>query len=99
MEIFLANDADVKEGDTLEIDFAGRPAIVVRVNGTVHAYINCCTHVGGPMKLVDDKLACQWHGSAFDATTGQALNEPAPLDSKLIELPIVIKEGKVFYSY
>jgi len=99
MEIFLANDADVKEGSTLEVDFAGRPAIIMRVNGHVHAYINCCTHVGGPMKLAGDKILCQWHGSAFDAATGQALSEPAPLDSKLIGLPIVIKDGKVYYSY
>lgn len=98
MEIFLVNDDDVREGETVEVNFAGRPAIVIRVNGKVHAYINCCTHVGGPMKLAG-KLLCQWHGSAFDADTGQALNEPAPLDSKLIALPIIVKEGKVFYSY
>ena len=101
MEIPLANDEDIKEGEAKEIDFAGRPAILFRLDGEVHAYINCCTHVGGPMKLKAEKgyLDCTWHDSHFDAKTGQALREPAPLDSKLIKLPIQVKEGKVFYVY
>ena len=103
MEVFLANDNEVKESETKEIDFAGRPAILFRLNGTVYAYINCCTHVGGPMKLKVKPdtayLDCAWHDSHFDAETGQALREPAPLDSKLIKLPIQVKEGKVFYVY
>lgn len=99
MEIPLANENEVLEGQTKEIDFAGRPAILFKLKGKVYAYINCCTHVGGPMKLKGDILDCQWHDSHFDVETGQALREPAPLDSKLISLPIKIKDGKVFYVY
>ena len=103
METFLANDADVKEGETLEVDFLGRPAILFRVDGELYAYINCCTHLGGPMKLKVKPhatyLDCTWHDSHFDAKTGQATREPAPLDSKLIKLSIQVKEGKVFYVY
>ena len=102
-EIFLANDSDIKEGESKETDFAGRPAILFSLDGEVHAYINCCTHVGGPMKLKVKPhaayLDCTWHDSHFDAKTGQCFREPAPLDSKLIKLPIQVKEGKVFYMY
>lgn len=103
METFLANDNDVKEGESKDVDFAGRPAILFRLNGEVHVYINCCTHLGGPMKLKVKPhaayLDCTWHDSHFDAETGQCTREPAPMDSKLIKLPVVIKEGKVFYVY
>ncbi len=99
MEAPLADEADVKEGETLEIDFFGRPAILVRVGGEIHAYINCCTHTGGPVKLDGDILHCQWHGSDFDAATGEALTPPAPTGSKLIKLPIKVRGGKVFYVY
>jgi nitrite reductase/ring-hydroxylating ferredoxin subunit len=103
METFLANESDVREGETKEIDFAGRPAILFRLDGEIHAYINCCTHLGGPMKLKVKQntayLDCTWHDSHFDAKTGQCLREPAPLDSRLIKLPIEVKEGKVFYVY
>ena len=102
-EMFLVNDSDVKEGEAKEIDFAGRPVILFRLEGEVHAYINCCTHVGGPMKLKVKPhtayLDCTWHDSHFDAKTGQCFREPASLDSKLIKLPLQVKEGKVFYVY
>ena len=99
MEMLLANESDVVEGQQKDIDFAGRPVILVRKNGKVHAYINVCTHLGGPCKLQGDVLHCEWHGSDFEIETGKALNPPAPKDSKLVKLPIVIKEGKIFYKY
>lgn len=99
MEIFLANDTDVKEGQTFEVGFAGRPAILIRKNGNVYAYINCCTHVGGPMKLDGDVLRCTWHNSDFEPKSGKTLTPPAPKDSSLIALPIKINEGKIFYVY
>ena len=103
MEILLADDINIKEGESKEVDFAGRPAILFRLNGEIHAYINCCTHLGGPMKLKVKPgtayLDCIWHDSHFDAETGQCLREPASMDSKLIKLPLQVKEGKVFYVY
>lgn len=99
MEIVLANESEVLEGQQKDIDFAGRPAILIRKSGKVYAYINVCTHVGGPCKLEGDVLHCQWHGVKFDLDTGKALNPPAPKDSKLVKLPILIKEGKIFYKY
>lgn len=99
MEILLAKDEDVKEGETKEIDFAGRPAILIRKDGKVYAYVNCCTHVGGPVKLEGALLRCQWHNSHFEPETGKTLSAPAPLDSKLIGLPIQIKGGNIYYIY
>lgn len=51
------------------------------------------------MKLEQGVLRCQWHNSHFDAETGKALNAPAPLDSKLIALPILVKDGNIYYVY
>lgn len=99
MEIPLADETDVPEDGQKEVDFAGRPVVVVKKGGKYFAYINCCTHVGGPVKLQGDTLACQWHGAHFDAQRGTALNAPAPTGSKLISLPIQVKDGKIFYVY
>lgn len=99
MEHQLANDADVKEGQQLEIDFFGRPLLLTRKDGRVYAYVNVCTHVGGPVKRDGDTLLCTWHGSTFDVDTGKALTPPAPPGSKLVALPIKVKDGKVFYVY
>ena len=99
MEMPLANESEVLEGQQKDINFAGRPAVLIRKDGKIHAYINVCTHLGGPCKLEGDVLHCQWHNAKFDAKTGKALNLPAPPDSKLIRLPIIVKEGKIFYKY
>ena len=102
-ETFLANESDVKEGGYIEVDFSGRPVILFKLEGKFYAYINCCTHLGGPMKLkVKPETAyldCTWHDSHFDAKTGQTTRGPAALDSKLIKLTIKVKEGKVYYVY
>jgi len=99
MEKELAKDSDVKEGKTIEVDFFGRPVILTKKEGKVLAFVNVCAHLGGPVKREGDIFRCEWHNSTYDVGTGKRLTEPAPKGSSLINLPIVIKEGKVFYKY
>jgi nitrite reductase/ring-hydroxylating ferredoxin subunit len=101
MRAKLASEQDVDEGKAKELDFFGRPALILKKNGKVHAYINVCTHVGGPCKLEDGTLKCQWHGTAFDSESGKVIqgSGPAPPDSRLIKLPIIVESGTIFYVY
>lgn len=105
MEHPLANDKDIKEVEQLEVDFFGRPAFLTRINGKVHAYVNVCMHLGGGLKVEKDEFGkpyfhCTWHGAAFSCPEGKATKGPAPLDSKLVKLPVKVKEdGKIYYFY
>jgi len=101
MRVPLIADADVAEGIAAEVEFFGRPVLVLRTDGRVRAYVNVCTHLGGPLQLApgSERFECQWHQACFDARTGRAIQAPARLDSRLIRLPIAIEGGQVTYVY
>jgi nitrite reductase/ring-hydroxylating ferredoxin subunit len=99
MKVRLADEAAVKEGALTEIDFFGRPAVLLRREGRVRGYLNVCTHLGGPVRLEGDRLECAWHGACFEAATGKATRGPAAPDSRLIRLPTRVEGGEVFYVY
>jgi nitrite reductase/ring-hydroxylating ferredoxin subunit len=101
MRVPLISDDQVREGQATPVDFFGRPVLVVRTDGQVHAYMNVCTHLGGPLQLLPDgaSFQCQWHGACFEARSGRATCAPARPDSRLIRLPIKIEAGQVTYVY
>lgn len=101
MRVPLIEEARVEEGRIAEVDFFGRPVLVLRQDGRVRAYVNVCTHLGGPLALAQDgeHLECQWHGACFDARTGRATGNPAPPDTRLIRLPVTVEAGQVTYVY
>ena len=51
VKVPLIDDATVTEGASAEVDFFGRPVVVVRKDGLTRAYANVCPHLGGPLKL------------------------------------------------
>ena len=99
MKVKLADEAQVGEETVTEVDFLGRPAILLRQEGALTAYLNICTHLGGPLQLEGDTLRCQWHGACFAVRTGKAECGPARPDTRLIRLPIKVEDGQVFYVY
>ncbi|MBI1973399.1 Rieske (2Fe-2S) protein [Candidatus Micrarchaeota archaeon] len=99
MEQFLAADEDVKEDGQVDVDFFGRPVILTRKGGKIYAYVNVCTHTGGPVKRDGGCFKCTWHGSTFDVESGKALTLPAEIGSKLTSIPVKVKDGKIYYVY
>lgn len=101
MRVPLIEDARVGEGAPVEVDFFGRPVLVLRREGRVQAYVNVCTHLGGPLQLAagGQVLECQWHQACFEAGTGRAVKGPARLGSRLIRLPVQVRDGWVTYVY
>jgi nitrite reductase/ring-hydroxylating ferredoxin subunit len=99
MKVRLADEAAVTEGALTEVDFFGRPAVLLLEGGRVKAYLNVCAHLGGPVWLEGDRLECAWHGACFEAATGKATRGPAAPDSRLIRLPVRVEGGGVFYVY
>ena len=101
MRVPLIEDAQVQEGQINEVDFFGRSVLVVRTDGRVRAFMNVCTHLGGPLQLGPDgaSFECQWHHACFDARSGTATCPPARSDSRLIRLPIKVEAGQVTYIY
>jgi nitrite reductase/ring-hydroxylating ferredoxin subunit len=101
VKVPLIDDATVAEGASAEVDFFGRPVVVVRKDGLTRAYANVCPHLGGPLKLSADgeTFVCQWHGACFDARTGKTLCGPARPDARLMRLPTKVENGALTYAY
>jgi 3-phenylpropionate/trans-cinnamate dioxygenase ferredoxin subunit len=48
--------------------------------GGLYAFSNYCPHFGAELtgsQVRGDRVICWWHGSAFNLTTGEAVNGPA----------------------
>lgn len=85
----LCNSADLAEGGRavpFDVVFGGQTcrAFAVRWKGTVHAYLNRCTHVAmemdwQPDQFFDDSgqwLLCGTHGAVYRPDTGHCAGGP-----------------------
>jgi len=97
MKIPLARLDDIKESEIKEINFFDRSVLLTRVEGVYNAFVNVCTHVGGPLLLAGGGLRCQWHQAFFDLKSGRRLEGPGPFP--LIRLPVRIEDGQLVYVY
>ncbi len=98
-EAEIANEDDVKENEVHKIVWLGRPIILFKKEGRIHAYIDACPHVGGPLVMKEGSLICEWHDSRFDLSSGKTIKGPAPESSELIPVSIEVREGKIYYVY
>ena len=68
-------------------------------DGTVHAYLNVCSHRAQPVDVGDGRLwqpngeiECQAHGARFDPATGACMGGPCD-GQPLTPLAIEIRDG------
>lgn len=80
----VAAEADLIEGRPLAARALGRPLLVLRHAGVLHALDGLCTHGGGDLCAgqlgPDGSLQCPRHGGRFDLASGHAIGEPATDD-------------------
>ncbi len=96
-EIFIAKSSDIKDGELLKFKYKGRSAVLVNTKGNFKAFIDYCTHAGGPLCMEEGKLKCITHYALFNPETGDAETLPAPLNSSLMEIKTNIKDDKVYH--
>lgn len=99
MKVALCKIEEIEAGQTKSVDFFGREVLVFERNGQPKAILNYCMHLGGPMKRVDGKLVCKWHGAEFECDTGKRAKGPARPDARLIVLPTCVEDGTLKYHY
>ncbi len=90
--IKVAELGDLEDGDLMAVEVDGEPVCLARVNGTIYAFTDNCTHISGPLnegELDDYVLTCPWHGAQFDVRTGKVLRGPARQD--ILTYPVKIE--------
>jgi len=93
---FLTSVAQLKEKTAMNFDYQSKKAILLYNDGEIRAFESICTHKGGPLKSVNDKIVCKWHSATFDPITGAALTAPAPKGSSLKAIKLDIKDGNIY---
>lgn len=89
----IAHVGEIPIGRTKSFRFGVGNGIAFNDGGTIKAYVNRCTHMGGPVEL-DAKhgvFRCRWHASDFDPKTGKAIEGEAPKGTRLKPIEIVME--------
>jgi nitrite reductase/ring-hydroxylating ferredoxin subunit len=92
----LLADADLKDDEPRLAEVGGTRIVLLRHAGRIHALIETCSHLGGPLSegtLRDGGIVCPWHGSRFDLDDGRVLDGPAtfPVPS----LDVRVENGQI----
>ena len=90
---------DVGEGEMYPIEVDGEPVCLTRVEGTIYAFTDNCTHISGPLNEGDLEgcvVTCPWHGAQFDVRNGKVVRGPARQD--LYTYPVKVEDNAIFIS-
>jgi nitrite reductase/ring-hydroxylating ferredoxin subunit len=73
--IKLARADEIPEGGLVVKEHGGRRIVLAKVEGTIHALDDECTHAGAPLHEGElgregkHMLTCPWHEAHFDVRT------------------------------
>jgi nitrite reductase/ring-hydroxylating ferredoxin subunit/uncharacterized membrane protein len=76
----VAAESELTDGALKRADVEGRPILLYREKGKVHALEGICTHLGGPLyegEVSEGVVTCPWHGSRFRLADGAVCRGPA----------------------
>jgi nitrite reductase/ring-hydroxylating ferredoxin subunit len=79
---------DVADGECKAAEVEGRKVLVSRMDGSISAIENACTHAGGPLsmgKVQNGIVTCPWHGSCFRLRDGAVIRGPAAHPQPMLE--------------
>jgi nitrite reductase/ring-hydroxylating ferredoxin subunit len=78
--VTIGRAGEVEEGEMRAYEVAGHRVAVARVESTLHAFGDTCTHRQCSLAEGDldgTVVTCPCHGSQFEATSGEVLAGPA----------------------
>ncbi len=81
--------ADLEASSHLEAEVDGFRVRVTRVNGTLYAFEDRCTHDDSPFDdatIEDCEIICPRHGARFSLRSGEALSPPAYEPLRIFEV-------------
>jgi toluene monooxygenase system ferredoxin subunit len=91
----VASLATLWDGEMIGCKVAGRPVVLVKLDGRVHAFDDRCPHLGQPLSagtLEGGVLTCNAHLYSFDARTGVGIN---PARARLCPYAVTVEGDDV----
>jgi nitrite reductase/ring-hydroxylating ferredoxin subunit len=98
----LCQAADLPETGVLSLQLDGYPVLLLRLGGTLRAYVNACPHQFLPLDHHGDNLLsadgkhllCTNHAAVFRADDGIGI-EGEGLNCALSPIPVVVVAGQI----
>ena len=90
---------DLADGELMAVEVEGEPICLARVDGSMYAFTDNCTHISGPLsegELDGEVLTCPWHGAQFNVCTGRVLRGPARQDIQTY--PVQVEGSSILLS-
>lgn len=85
----IADASALHGSQCLEADVDGYRVRITRINGTLYAFEDRCTHDDSPFDdapIEDCEIICPRHGARFSLRTGEALSPPAYEPLRIFEV-------------
>ncbi|MBP9868975.1 Rieske 2Fe-2S domain-containing protein [Patescibacteria group bacterium] len=96
-KIPVAKVGEVPVGRTKHFQFGVHKGIAFNDQGTLKAYVNACTHMGGTTDLHSSGvLRCRQHFAEFDPATGERLSGQAPEGTRLKPIELLTEGDEIF---
>lgn len=93
--VALAAD-QLAEGELQHVSVADQDVVLYRVNGTIAALANRCSHRGAPLhegNVEGQEIVCPWHQSRFDLRDGSVTRGPAVAPQPSFQTRV--RDGKI----
>jgi nitrite reductase/ring-hydroxylating ferredoxin subunit len=95
----VARLGEIAIGRTKAFRFGIAEGIAYNDGGTLKAFVNKCTHMGGPVELKtvqgESVFRCRWHEAEFNPANGEAVQGQAPAGSMLTPIPLIIEGDQI----
>ncbi|MGE0128569.1 MAG: Rieske 2Fe-2S domain-containing protein [Blastocatellales bacterium] len=89
-------ERNLREGELRLAEANGARVLLVRRNGKIHAMVETCAHMGGPLAegtLIDGSVRCPWHGSRYALEDGRVLDGPSAFRQPCFD--VRIRDGQI----
>jgi 3-phenylpropionate/trans-cinnamate dioxygenase ferredoxin subunit len=101
-KVKLATVAEVLEGGLTMREHEGRTVLLTKIEGTIYAMNDSCTHRGAPLHMGElgtagspYLLTCPWHAAHFDVRTGKVYQD-TPWATDTESYPVEVQGEDVF---
>jgi len=98
--VHVGDEAELAGRDVVRVEVADVPVAIWRVDGSLYATADTCTHEEASLSegdLWDEVIECPLHGAQFDVRTGKVLSLPAifPLPT----YPVEVRDGGIYVGW
>ena len=101
-KVRLAAASEIPEGGMTMREHDGRQILLAKIDGTIYAMNDVCTHRGAPLHTgelgqvgIPQLLTCPLHAAHFDVTTGKVYQE-TPWATDTETYPVEVEGDDVY---